>query len=339
MVTPALTWGILSTANIGRKAVVPAIQAAPGNEILAVASRDEARARQYARELAIPKSYGSYETLLDDPAITAIYNPLPNSLHLPWTLRALEAGKHVLCEKPLGLTAAECIQMAEAAEAAGLVLMEAFMYRFHKRSQHLFELVHAGNIGTLRLIQSRFAFTVSNPNNIRLDADLGGGAIMDVGCYCVNVARTLARKQPVEVQAYASWGTSGVDETLAGTLRFEDGLIAQIDCALNQPRYEAVAAFGTEGFITVNSAFLPGTNDTTLELTTREGGSQTLSYSDQNQYQAMIEHFANCVVTHHSPLYTPFEAAENMAVIEALLASAREGSKTVFLRDIAVTRS
>ena len=325
-------WGILSTANIGRKVVTSAIQASAGSEVVAVASRDKTQAEKYAEELAIPQAYGSYEELLEDPNITAVYNPLPNSLHLPWTLRALESGKHVLCEKPLGLTAAECRQMNEVAEASGVVLMEAFMYRFHDRTQRLFELAQDGTFGTLQLIRARFAFTVADAENIRLSAPLGGGALMDVGCYCVNVARSLAGAQPKAVQALATW-RQDVDETLTATLEFENGLTAQIDCALNQPRYERVELFGTEGFCEVESAFLPGSGETKLAYTTRQAGVTQLEFSAQNQYEKMVEHFARCVTEGRSPKYGALEAAQNMAVIEALYESARQQGAKVVLND------
>jgi predicted dehydrogenase len=329
MVTSPLAWGILSTANIGQKVVTPAIQSSTNSKVIAVASRNKVQASRYAEDLGIPKHYGDYQALLDDPEVTVIYNPLPNSLHLAWTLKALEAGKHVLCEKPLGLNAVECRQMAEAAEAANLILMEAFMYRFHDRSRKLFEVARDGTLGKLRLIRARFAFTVSDPSNIRLNAELGGGALMDVGCYCVNIARTLAGIQPLAVQGYATWTPSGVDETLSGMLRFEDGLIAQIDCALNQPRYETVQVFGTEGFIELESAFLPGIKEATLTLTTRQEGTELMKFSGHDQYQRMVTHFADCVVNEKAPLYGPLEAADNIAVIEALLASARQGGVMV----------
>ncbi len=327
-----LKWGILSTANIGRKVVTPAIQASAGSEVVAVASRDKGQAERYAEELSIPEHYGSYEALLENPEITAIYNPLPNSLHLPWTLKALESGKHVLCEKPLGLTAAECRQMAQAAEASGMVLMEAFMYRFHDRTQKLFELVQNGTFGTLQLIRARFAFTVADSQNIRLSAALGGGSLMDVGCYCVNVVRSLAGGQPNAVQASATW-KQDVDETLTATLEFETGLTAQIDCALNQPRYESVELFGTEGFCKVESAFLPGSDETKLTYTTRQAGVTQLEFPAQNQYEKMVEHFARYVTEGRSPQYGALEAAQNMAVIGALYESARHPCANVSVND------
>ncbi len=319
----ALKWGILSTADIGRKVVTPAIQRSRGSAVLAVASRDGAQARHYAEDLGIHRHYGSYEALLEDPEVDAIYNPLPNSLHLPWTLKALAAGKHVLCEKPLGLSADECREMMRAAEDAECVLMEAFMYRFHNRTQKLLELTQDGTLGTLRLIRARFAFTVSDPRNIRLNSDLGGGALMDVGCYCVDVSRSIAGAEPIIVQAQATW-VQGVDEVLSATLSFENGLVAQIDCALNQPRFEKLEVFGTEGYCEVNAAFLPGVGETTLELTLRDAEAKQLSFPGHNQYQTMIEHFSECVLQKKPLRYSALEAAGNLAVIEALYRSARE---------------
>ncbi len=329
-----LRWGILSTANIGRKVVTPAIQAALGSTVVAVASRHGSQAHRYAADLGISKHYGSYEALLGDPEVDAVYNPLPNSLHLPWTLRALEAGKHVLCEKPLGLSAAECLEMATAAKAADRVLMEAFMYRFHDRTRTLFELTRAGTLGALHLIRARFAFTVSDPLNIRLNPDLGGGALMDVGCYCVNVARSVAGGEPLTVQARAAW-THGVDETLTATLTFGGGLVAQIDCALNQPRFEKLEVFGTEGYCEVDSAFLPGMDEAALRLTLRETGVTQTLVPGHNQYQRMVEHFAACAVQGTPLRYDALEAAANLSVIEALYTSASAGgSETAVSRVI-----
>lgn len=326
-----LRWGILSTANIGRRVVTPAIQAAPGSTVVAVASRDDEGARRYAADLGIPRHYGSYEALLADPEVDAVYNPLPNSLHLPWTLKALSAGKHVLCEKPLGLSAAECLAMAHAAKVADRVLMEAFMYRFHDRTQTLFELTRSGTLGALRLIRARFAFTVSDPANIRLNPDLGGGALMDVGCYCVNVARSIARDEPLTVQARATW-VNGVDETLTATLTFAGGLVAQIDCALNQPRFETLEVFGTEGYCEVDSAFLPGLDETALRVTLRKTGVTQTVVPGHNQYERMVEHFSECAVQGAPLRYDAAEAAANLAVIEALYRSARAGgSETAVL--------
>lgn len=208
------------------------------------------------------------------------------------------------------------------------------MYRFHDRTRKLFDLVQTGTFGTLQLIRARFAFTVADPKNIRLSAPLGGGALMDVGCYCVNVARSLAGVQPTSVQAQATW-KQGVDETLTATLEFASGLAVQLDCALNQPRYEKVEIFGTEGFCEVDSAFLPGSDETTLPYMTRQAGATQLEFPTQNQYEKMVQHFAQCVAQGHLPQYGAHEAAQNMAVIEALYASARrQGVKVLISKGV-----
>ncbi len=185
----SVRWGVMSTANIGRAAVNPAIQASGNGSLVAVASREEARAKEFAATHGIPTAYGSYEALLDDGAIDAVYIPLPNSMHREWVIRAAEAGKHVLCEKPLALDATECEEMAAAAEDNRVVLMEAFMYRFHPRTVRVVDMVREGVLGELKAIRSSFTFRLRSLDNIRLDPDLGGGALMDVGCYCVNVSR------------------------------------------------------------------------------------------------------------------------------------------------------
>ena len=246
MTETKLRWGVISTANIGRAAVNPAIQASRNGELLAVASREEERAREFAQKWEIPRHYGSYDALLDDASVDAVYIPLPNSMHREWTIRAAEKGKHILCEKPLALSADECREMDAAAEANGVKLMEAFMYRFHPRTQKVVEMVRAGVVGDLKLITSGFTFRLKNSDNVRLRPEMGGGSLMDVGCYCVNVSRTIAGAEPAAVQAVAHQGPSGVDEQMVGTLRFEGGLLAQFDCALNMGRRESCLVAGTD---------------------------------------------------------------------------------------------
>jgi xylose dehydrogenase (NAD/NADP) len=266
MTQEKLRWGVISTANIGRS-VNPAIQAACNGELVGVASREEAKAREYAQQRGIPRHYGSYEALLEDEDIDAVYIPLPNSLHLEWTIKAAEKGKHILCEKPLALDEAECREMEAAAQANHVRLMEAFMYRFHPQTEKVVEMVRSGALGELRLIHSAFTFRLTRPVNIRWDPDLGGGALMDVGCYCVNVSRTVAGMEPVEVWATAGWTDSGVDGQLAGTLRFETGALAQFDCALTMERREVYEVAGTDGYLSIPAAFLPGTGDVTFTET------------------------------------------------------------------------
>jgi len=328
-VTPTrLRWGVLSTANIGRAAVNPAIQGSRNGELLAVASRDAERARAFAARWNIPRHYASYEALLDDPDVQALYVPLPNSLHRDWTIRAAEKGKHVLCEKPLALSAAECREMAAAADSNRVRLMEAFMYRFHPRTESVVEGTRRGGLGVLRSIRSAFTFRLSRPENIRLRPELGGGALMDVGCYCVNVSRTLAGTEPVEVQAWAAWGPSGVDVELMGALRFEDGLLAHFDCALTLERREMYEAAGTEVCLSVESAFLPGTGEVAV-LERRGGEERRHLVPGADEYRLMVEHFGDSVLLDQPLRYPASEAAANMAVIEALYRSARDGGRPV----------
>jgi predicted dehydrogenase len=329
MAKDKVRWGVLSTANIGRVAVNPAIQASSNGELAAVASREAGRAREFASKGGIPRHYGGYETLLEDPEIDAVYIPLPNSLHRAWTIRAAERGKHVLCEKPLALTPAEGREMRAAAEANGVKLMEAFMYRFHPRTEKVIELVQGGAVGALRMIRSAFTFRLTRPDNIRLQPELGGGALMDVGCYCVNLSRTLAGSEPIAVQAWASWAASGVDNQMAGSLLFEGGVLAQFDCALTMERRELYEVAGTVASLTVPAAFLPGTSD--VAVTVHRGREPEVRHEipGVDEYRLMVEHFADCVL-HDRPLrYPASEAVANLQVIDALYRSARADGQPV----------
>ncbi len=326
-----LRWGVISTSNIGRAAVNPAIQASYNGELVAVASRSGEAAREFAEKSGIPTAYGSYEALLEDEGIDAVYNPLPNSLHKEWSIRAAEMGKHILCEKPLALNAAQCREMEAAASANGVKLMEAFMYRFHPRTDRVLEMIRGGTIGELRMIRSSFTFLLTRTENIRWDPELGGGALMDVGCYCVNVSRTLAGMEPEEVQARANWRSTGVDEQMTGTLAFANGVQAQFDCALTMERCEAYEVAGTEGHLRVPAAFLPGTDDAIIEEHGGRGERTIHSIEGADEYQLMVEHFADCVLNDLSLRYTAEEAALNMKVIRALYESAGRGGEVVGL--------
>lgn len=322
-----IRWGVLSTANIGRAAVNPAIRSSRNGSLDAVASRDGARARDFAAKHDIAKSHGSYDALLADPGIDAVYIPLPNSMHREWTIRAAEAGKHVLCEKPLALDEAECREMAAAADANGVKLMEAFMYRFHPRIDDVIGRIRSGALGELSLIRSAFTFRLTKPGNIRLDAALGGGALMDVGCYCVNISRTIAGGEPVEAQAYANMTDSGVDGRLAGTLRFANGILAQFDCALDIERRELVELVGTEASFVLPSAFLPGTGDVAVRELRGRAGESVHTIAGADEYRLMVEHFGDCILEDRPVRYPVEDAALNMRAIAALYRSAANGGR------------
>ena len=322
-------WGVLSTANIGRWAVNPAIHASRNGVLRAVASRDAETARAFAEAGRIPTAYGSYEALLDDPDIDAVYVPLPNSLHREWTVRAAEAGKHVLCEKPLALGATECAEMDAAAREHGVTLMEAFMYRFHPRTERVVDMVASGALGELTAIHSAFTFRLTRMDNIRMIPELGGGSLMDVGCYCVNVSRTVAGAEPVAVQAREVRASTGVDARLAGTMLFPDEVVAQFDSALDQERRETYEVAGTDAWIRVPAAFLPGTDDVFIHEHRGRNPAVDHRIDGDDEYRLMVEHFADCVLTGAPVRYTAAEAAANMRAIEALYRSARNGGTWV----------
>lgn len=322
-----IRWGILSTANIGKIAVIPAIQHSRNGEVTAVASRQHDIASEFAGGLGIPKAYGSYEELLRDPEVDALYIPLPNSMHKEWTVKALNAGKHVLCEKPLALNAAECMEMDAAAKANERKLMEAFMYRFHPRMETAIDMVQNGEIGELSLLDSSFNFQLRTMTNIRRNPELGGGALMDVGCYCVNSIRTLLGRQPVGVTARAVWIDTGVDDQLSGILDFGNGVQAHFDCGFVTPRREHLIAGGSTGWMELPHAFLPGTNDVDILLSKASDGDKVISIEGADEYQRMVEHFSDCILNNSEVRYPVTEAADNMRVIEALLRSARNNSQ------------
>lgn len=334
-----LRWGILGTANIARAAVIPALQASGNGTLVAVASRDRDRAREFARNSGIPGHHGSYLDLLSDPSVEAVYIPLPNRLHREWTIRAAEAGKHVLCEKPLAMDAAECRDMEAAADSNGVRLMEAFMYRFHPRTERLVAMVREGAVGPVRTVRSCFTFRLTNPSNIRLDRALGGGALMDVGCYCVNVTRTLVGEEPDRVQAFAEWGGSGVDVRMAGTLQFPGGALGSFDCALTLERRETCEVSGPEGTLRIDPAFLPGSGDVSIEEIRGRFPVRLHGTPGIDQYRVMVEHFADAVLDGRPLRYPAAEAAANLRVIEALYRSAREGGRTVEVDGLPLPRS
>jgi len=315
-------WGILGTGRIAR-VLAEAIRRSDYGELVAVGSRDRARAEAFAAEEGAARSYGSYEKLLAAADVQIVYNALPNTLHHEWTVRAAEAGKHILCEKPLAVTVAEAEAMFAAAEAHGVLLMEAFMYRCHPQTARLRELVAEGEIGELRLIHSTFGFFVTDPANIRLSAPLAGGGLMDVGCYCLNFSRTMAGEEPARVCAVARYGPeSGVDEQLAGTLDFPSGAIAQFDVGVKSAGRAFAEIAGSEGRIIVPNPWKPAEQS----LVTIEGKHpRELQLDAKNAYVLQVDHFAQCVTAGARPEVTKADSIANTAAICAVRQSAREG--------------
>lgn len=310
-------WGILSTANINGLFLEGAREA-ENLEVVTVASRDRARAEQFAREHGIPSVHNSYEELLADAEVEAVYIPLPNSMHVPWTIRALEAGKHVLCEKPLSRHLSEVEEAFDVAERQGRLLMEAFMYRHNPQTRRLCQLVAEGAVGRLRLVRGSFSFFPPDPANVRLSAELDGGALMDVGCYCVSGARLLAG-EPESVTAVQVLGGGGVDVVFAGMMSFPNDVIAHFDCGLALARRDDLEVVGEEGSLFLDDPWhcrVP-----VIELR-RNGETERIELPPANSYRLEAENFSAAIRGEAEPLHGRDDAVGQARAIEMLYAAA-----------------
>ncbi len=317
-------WGIISTADIGAKRVIPAIHHSQNGEVAAVASRDLGRARAFARANDIPTAYGSYEELLADPDIDAVYNPLPNHLHAEWSIRAAEAGKATLCEKPFASDAAEAQGMADTFAERGVLLAEAFMYRFHPRTRRIKELIDGGAIGDVHMIHAAFSFDIDDEDDICLKSEMAGGALMDVGCYCINVMRFVTGEEPDRASAQAEFGArSGVDERLVGALGFPSSVLGVFDCSVRTPDRQMVEIRGAKGRIAVDLAFVPPEDEAATFQLWRGKKVEIIAVPVTDQYQLMVEDFADALLNDRPPRFPPQDGVANMRVVDRLLASAR----------------
>ena len=324
MNTSRLNWGVLGAAKIARS-VVPALHQSKFARAYAVASRSMQKADAFAREHTFEKAYGSYRALLNDPAVDVIYNPLPNHLHCEWTVRALEAGKHVLCEKPLAMNTVECTRMIEAARRNKRLLMEAFMYRFHPQTLRIRQLLAKGTIGEARVIRAAFGFTLDEAtHNIRLVSRKGGGCLMDVGCYCVNAMRTFFADEPLIVYGHAERGKkTAVDMMFGGALIFSGGRIGIFNSSFRTVLDCGVEITGTRGRILVPSPWKPDARLTAFTLEANGKSKQIEVKNGGGIYHCEVDHFSRCVLEKKSPGFPPEEGLNNMRVIEALKESAR----------------
>lgn len=320
-------WGILSTAKIGVEKVIPAMQRGEYTEIAGIASRDGDRAEQAAGRLNIPKSFGSYKALLADSNIDAIYNPLPNHLHVPWSILALEAGKHVLCEKPVALNANEAQQLLdESKKYPDLKIMEAFMYRHHPQWQQAKKLVTEGEIGELRTIQSFFSYYNADPENIRNKADIGGGGLMDIGCYPVSLSRFLFGEEPRRVLGVMEFDHRfKTDQLGTGVLEFEQGT-STFTYGTQLSPYQRVNIVGTEGRVEIEIPF-NAPPDKPCRMWHQSGGESTeITLETADQYTIQGDLFSRAVLE-NSGVPTPLEdAVANMKVIDALFYSAQNNT-------------
>lgn len=312
--------GIISTARINRQ-VIDGARQSDEIELTAVASREQARAGAYAREHGFERAYGSYEELLADQELDAVYVSLPNSMHVEWSIRALRAGKHVLCEKPLSRRAADVDSLFDVAEQSGRLCMEAFMWRHHPQTRRLAALVADGAIGALRLVRASFSFPLGDAANIRMIPELDGGALMDVGCYCLSGARLLAG-EPRRVSAEQVLAPSGVDRRFAATLAFDGDVIAQLDAGFDMPARSELHAVGSEGSITVDDPWhcvAPG-------ITLRRGEDvERIEIDPENSYVLELKNLAAAIRGRAEPLLGRADALGQARAIEALYAAAESG--------------
>jgi predicted dehydrogenase len=327
-----IRWGVLGNAEIARVCVIPAIQKSRNGIVHGLATRFPENARGVAVDHNITRVYERYDDLLADKEIDAVYIPLPNHLHRTWTLKALEANKHVLCEKPFACNASEATEMVNGAAAAGLFLMEALMYRFHPRNQLIRDMVTLGKIGTVTLVRSSFCYPMDKEilatgNNARLRAEMGGGALLDVGCYCVSVAQWFMGAEPTAVQAQAVYHSSGVDMHLVGSLRFPGDVLATIEASFISSLQQTYAVIGSEGAIELpHDAFIPWEREAafTVRGKNQEVGQKHLT-PGADEYQLMVEHFADAALGRGALTVTPEESVCNMRVLDGLAEAARTG--------------
>jgi len=327
MTNRILRWGLLSTAQINH-ALIPPLRSSERNQLSAVASRTLEQAGSYALQWDIPRAHGRYESLLADPEVDVIYNPLPNHLHAEWTVKALRAGKHVLCEKPLVLSLEEVDDIAQAAKETGNIAAEAFMYRHHLQTLKVKEIVESGVLGELQIIRGLFTATFALKDNYRMVKEMGGGSLWDVGCYPVSYTRFLLGEKPREVFGWQIAGPTGIDETFMGQMRFENGVLAQFVCGFTSPFRTSMEIIGSKGTLTVPvpfhpGSFLPGASE---KIYLQVGDKQeTIEIPYSALYTGEVEDLADAILDHKKPRVSLDESRDHIAMILALFESARGG--------------
>ena len=327
-----LQWGIMGAASIAKGSVIPGLKQSQFNEVKALASRDGEKARQTADQFGIQDAYDSYEALIADDSIDAVYIPLPNHLHREWTLRALRAGKHVLCEKPLALTAAEAEEMAATAATAGVKLAEAFMYRHHPRYEMIRSVIASGEIGQIRGIHSTFTFNSAGGaggGNFRFRQEWGGGGLYDIGCYPITAARLLLGQEPeaVTVRALFSPEHGDVDMMASGLMEFPGGIGVTFDCGMWAAFRNTLEVLGTDGIIEVPSAFVAGPDSGANFFVTSNGQRREVEVPQVNHFALECDDFARSALFGEPQKFTPEDAVSNMRVLDACLRSAREQTR------------
>jgi xylose dehydrogenase (NAD/NADP) len=312
-------WGVLGCASFARRRTIPAMLESPSVDLVGVASRTLEKAEKFRSEFKLPRAYGSYEEMLADPEIQAVYIPLPNGLHGSWMIKAAESGRHSLCEKPFTSDAAEARQVAEVAKRKGVFIMEAFMWRLHSQHVRARRYIERGEIGPLRLVRGSFSFSMAQTSNVRLVEDLGGGSIMDVGCYPISAARFYFGQEPSLAYARGSMDPKyGVDMLAAGVLDFAQGQ-ALIDCSFKLPYRTNLELVGESGVITIPKPWLPDPEATFVI------NDRTEKLPHENQYVNEFEHLSLCILKGTPPAYGPDDAVRQMKVVDAVRRSLESG--------------
>jgi xylose dehydrogenase (NAD/NADP) len=321
-----VNWGILGCAGIAEKAFIPAVRESRNGVLAGIAARDVSRARDWADRFGFLKSHRTYQELVEDPAIDAIYNPLPNDLHAEWSIRAMRAGKHVLCEKPMAMNALEVRAMIGAAESGGVRLMEGFMYKFHPQMEKTLALIREGKIGEVRAVHSSFTFQFERDGaNYRWFPAMGGGALYDVGCYTLSVARLVFGAEPVSAFAAARIDpTTGVDMTTAVVLEFPGGRFAQCDSSFESQFQSRLLAVGTEGTLALDRAFSAKDFDVAIEIV-KGDRTEAVRIPRANMFALMVEHFGDAALEKTPLRYPAGDALDNMHAIDACFESIRTG--------------
>lgn len=313
-------WGVLGAGFIANRAMIPAIQQSSRACVLAVASRDEQRGHETAQRFSIERVYHDYRALLDDPDVQIVYIALPNHLHHEWAIRAAHAGKHVLCEKPLALNAAECDEIISTCHSLKVLLMEAVMYRFHPRMQTLKRMLVAGEVGELRFIHAAFSFPFDAPDNYRAFPQFGGGALLDVGSYCVNAARWLSGSEPTATCSVLSYSHDAIDLSASAILQFGPQLAAHIQCSFIAAEHQVIEIVGSEAAITAPLAFTAWRDDSTVLLIQRGAAFERREFAPADPYALMVEHFMDCVMGKSTLMYPSEDGHNTLRVLDALRA-------------------
>ncbi|MCY9665798.1 Gfo/Idh/MocA family oxidoreductase [Paenibacillus alginolyticus] len=320
-------WGIISTAKIAREELLPAYKQAENARVTAIASSNP-KVREVASEFDIPTVYETYDELLNDPEIDAVYIPLPNNLHAEWTKKAAEKGKHVLCEKPAALSTCETVEMIDHCKKHGVFFMEAFMYQFHPQHKRIKEILASGELGELKIVKSSFSFFLEKPlENIRSKPDMGGGSLYDVGCYCIHAVRNILETEPDSVYASAIHipGTM-VDMSVNGIMHLKNGMSAMFDAAMDRTGQNHFEIVGTKGRLLATRSFLPQLYGGEAILEISVGDEVRTEKVSGHQYILQIEHFSKCVLDRTLPSYTPENTIQNMRVIDACYESIATGT-------------